>query len=435
MKNKKHIENKRRVLRMEFLEERTLLSAMPLTSGEYTELTSKYSAIALPETMDDLNIITLDIAEGDGLTELRSAIETAGTTEKSDLIVVRTSADANTLTYTSSTDALSISINSSAYGSLTIVGLGDTPLTLDAAQLSSVLSVTGSTTNLTIANLTLTGGSANYGGGICGDSGTYTITGSEITGNTAKNYGGGIYGDSGTYTITDSTITGNTAKYYGGGIYGYYGTYTITNTRISEDRAEYVGTGGSVNGGGIYNSGTLQLINSEVVSNTAHSSYTGTYTNVTSQASGGGIYNTGTLTVTNSTIAGNTASWSNSKTSSNTGAWGGGIYNTGSKAKLYNTIVAENTAENGADVYASTALTGSNNLSTYEVWSLDTNYLYDPNLSLFKDKERGDFSLVPNMQAFDRGSNEHAANAGIDETWSDLAGNERFQNAAIDIGA
>ena len=435
MKNKKHIENKRRVLRMEFLEERTLLSAMPLTSGEYTELTSKYSAIALPETMDDLNIITLDIAEGDGLTELRSAIETAGTTEKSDLIVVRTSADANTLTYTSSTDALSISINSSAYGSLTIVGLGDTPLTLDAAQLSSVLSVTGSTTNLTIANLTLTGGSANYGGGICGDSGTYTITGSEITGNTAKNYGGGIYGDSGTYTITDSTITGNTAKYYGGGIYGYYGTYTITNTRISEDRAEYVGTGGSVNGGGIYNSGTLQLINSEVVSNTAHSSYTGTYTNVTSQASGGGIYNTGTLTVTNSTIAGNTASWSNSKTSSYTGAWGGGIYNTGSKAKLYNTIVAENTAENGADVYASTALTGSNNLSTYEVWSLDTNYLYDPNLSLFKDKERGDFSLVPNMQAFDRGSNEHAANAGIDETWSDLAGNERFQNAAIDIGA
>ncbi|MBE6425497.1 MAG: hypothetical protein E7029_05835 [Planctomycetaceae bacterium] len=336
---------------MEFLEERTLLSAMPLTSGEYTELTSKYSAIALPETMDDLNIITLDIAEGDGLTELRSAIETAGTTEKSDLIVVRTSADANTLTYTSSTDALSISINSSAYGSLTIVGLGDTPLTLDAAQLSSVLSVTGSTTNLTIANLTLTGGSANDGGGIYSNYATITVTDSTITGNTASNYGGGIYGDSGTYTITGSEITGNTAKNYGGGIYGDSGTYTITNTRISEDRAEYVGTGGSVNGGGIYNSGTLQLINSEVVSNTAHSSYTGTYTNVTSQASGGGIYNTGTLTVTNSTIAGNTASWSNSKTSSYTGAWGGGIYNTGSKAKLYNTIVAENiVAENTAEM-------------------------------------------------------------------------------------
>ncbi|MBP3694024.1 MAG: fibronectin type III domain-containing protein [Thermoguttaceae bacterium] len=113
--NHRRTVGKRRVLRTESLEERALLSAVPLTSGEYTDLTAKYSALELPGTADELNIITLDLSEGDGLTELRSAIAEAKKTPQSDLIVVRTTADANTITYTASGDRLEIPIDIGAY--------------------------------------------------------------------------------------------------------------------------------------------------------------------------------------------------------------------------------------------------------------------------------------------------------------------------------
>lgn len=100
---------------MESFEERALLSAVPLTSGEYTDLTAKYSALELPGTADELNIITLDLSEDDGLTELKSAIAEAKRTPQSDLIVVRTTADANTITYTASGDRLEIPIDIGAY--------------------------------------------------------------------------------------------------------------------------------------------------------------------------------------------------------------------------------------------------------------------------------------------------------------------------------
>src|SRR5262249_16275199 len=72
--------------------------------------------------------------------------------------------------------------------------------------------------------------------------------------------------------------------------------------------------GKGYNGGGIYNSGTLELANCTMSGNSATNGY------------GGGIYNSGTLELANCTLSGNSASF------------GGGIYNSysGSTATLDN---------------------------------------------------------------------------------------------------
>jgi hypothetical protein len=80
--------------------------------------------------------------------------------------------------------------------------------------------------------------SYSYGGGVyVADSGTFTMEGGEISGNTASasgsySYGGGVYvADSGTFTMEGGEISGNFASgsgsySYGGGVYASGGTFT-----------------------------------------------------------------------------------------------------------------------------------------------------------------------------------------------------------------
>jgi hypothetical protein len=125
--------------------------------------------------------------------------------------------------------------------------------------------------NVTISGLTIANGAVSgsmTGGGIYNGYAKLTITNSTISGNSADE-GGGIYtfGDlpaTGT-DITNSTISGNTADTLGGGIYGSgVGSTTITNSTISGNSA-----GG---GGGVYNNGfghTVYARNSIVALNTS----------------------------------------------------------------------------------------------------------------------------------------------------------------------
>jgi fibronectin-binding autotransporter adhesin len=61
--------------------------------------------------------------------------------------------------------------------------------------------------DLSLTNLTVRDGRANWGAGIHNQGGTLTISRSTISGNSASG-GGGIF-NSGTLTVTDSTISNN----------------------------------------------------------------------------------------------------------------------------------------------------------------------------------------------------------------------------------
>ncbi|HEX3722949.1 MAG TPA: hypothetical protein VHV31_09170, partial [Nitrolancea sp.] len=93
---------------------------------------------------------------------------------------------------------------------LTVTGKPDssTP-TLDGGEQGTVLTIVQGVT-VTIKRLTITGGTADTGGGIV-NSGTLILNDSIVSGNTAQSSGGGIE-NSGTVTLNGSSaVTGNRA--------------------------------------------------------------------------------------------------------------------------------------------------------------------------------------------------------------------------------
>jgi hypothetical protein len=126
-------------------------------------------------------------------------------------------------------------------------------------------------------------GAGSLGGGIY-NRGTLTLNNSTVSGNTAD-LGGGIFNiSSGTLTLTNSTVGPNNTAIAGGGIRNS-GTLTLTNSTISGNTAP------AESGGGISNNGTLTLNSSTISRNTA--------------TWGGGIFNTaaGTATLRNTIVA------------------------------------------------------------------------------------------------------------------------------------
>ncbi len=176
-------------------------------------------------------------------------------------------------------------------------------LTLTGGDVAGTGGALFSRENLTLSSSTLSGNSAFRGGGIYSHySGTATITGSMLSGNSASgvysNGGGGAIFNSGTVTITGSTLSGNSTSGEfregggggdGGGIFNS-GTAAIISTTLSGNSASSEFS----RGGGIFNSGTATINGSTLLGNAADS--------------GGGVYiRTGTTTITGSTLSGNSA--------------------------------------------------------------------------------------------------------------------------------
>lgn len=202
---------------------------------------------------------------------------------------------------------------------------------------------------ITIINSTfISNTAADEGGGLLNVT-TATIVGSRFVANSAG-YGGGIYNVDATaaasLTIIDSDFISNSASSYsgGGGLYNRRGTLTVTNTRFISNTAPN-GRGGGIrisdrstatftdsafiansagsSGGGIYifdSRSTLTLINTRFISN-----ITG------AEGAGGGLSNSGTLTITQSEFIGNVAG-------------GGGGMSNGGTASLSDTRFISNTA-------------------------------------------------------------------------------------------
>ncbi|MBO7725475.1 MAG: hypothetical protein J6S40_03315 [Thermoguttaceae bacterium] len=265
---------KSRKLRLESLEERTLLAVVAGGMAQAAHAAPTEASTWLVNTTDD----PTSWDTSDDILSLREAIDIA---TEGDTILFDASLSGQTIVLSGEelTVEKGISIDATGIGGITI----------DADGQSRVFNIIGGdeTSSVELIGLTITGGDNSYGGGIY-NYGTLTITNSTISGNTAS-YGGGIYNynGKGTLIITNSTISWNTASSGGGGIYNYNGegTLTITNSTISGNTAFY--------GGGIhYESGTLTITNSTISGNTA--SY-----------EGGGIcnYYSDMLTLTNTIVS------------------------------------------------------------------------------------------------------------------------------------
>jgi hypothetical protein len=168
--------------------------------------------------------------------------------------------------------------------------------------------------NLSLRNVTLTGGSASDFGGAILNSGTVTLNQSVVTGNSAVNAGGGIangtFGpNTATLTLNGSLVTNNTSpgdgvqppdgSGSGGGIVNAQGKATLNFSRVSNNFAGGPAGGGIASGNYMGSPGPtsqLTLNFSQVNNNTAPN------------AGGGGIQNlAGNVTLNISQVNGNSS--------------------------------------------------------------------------------------------------------------------------------
>lgn len=128
----------------------------------------------------------------------------------------------------------------------------DGGITLDADQQSNVLYVAGEATSLVLDNITLTNGSAYYGGAM------YVY--------------GGKYGT--TVTLNNCTVTGNSSSGQGGAIYigsffnqAYQGglSLALNNSLVSNNQSN--GDGGAISVGSFYGNANVSLDSSVVTGN------------------------------------------------------------------------------------------------------------------------------------------------------------------------
>ncbi|MEW6776889.1 MAG: right-handed parallel beta-helix repeat-containing protein [Bdellovibrionota bacterium] len=200
------------------------------------------------------------------------------------------------------------------------------------------------------------------GGGIYfgSESGSVTILGGSVSGNSAySSDGGGIYFSSfdGTLDITGAVIDGNYSDSSGGGIYFNTegGEFTLTASTVSNNEAggtsgvhidaseatveqsSIIGNGGGEGPGGLYfEAGEGTLVNSTVSGNTSY-------------CSPGGVQNVDLLTILHATITQNVTDLNGF-----CGADGGGLYSSEGTTTVTSSIIAGNfdfSSEGGANIY------------------------------------------------------------------------------------
>ena len=177
----------------------------------------------------------------DGRISLREAIYYAGIDVQDTAVTFEEALNGATLTLSGTPLWIdkTLTVDASSFPSLTIDGGGQ----------SGVFAVIARTEDpVELNHLTITGGSADYGGGVF-NSGSLLIKSATLFGNSAGD-GGAIF-NRGTLTMTNSVLSGNVSNGSSGGIRNDEGTLTVTNCTLAG------------NGGGIYNDeGTVTLHNS-----------------------------------------------------------------------------------------------------------------------------------------------------------------------------
>ena len=246
---------------------------------------------------------------------------------------------------------------------MNIIGAGTDLTFIDAAQLDRLFHIFSGVT-LNLSNLTLDNGNATStaNGGAVLNLGTMNLTnvniqnataargggifnnrrhalgdGQPVLGQLALLQGGAIYND-GTLTVDSSEIgvsgAGNTANNHGGGVYST-GTVTITESSFTDNVA-------NSRGGGLFNAapnGDVTIVRSTFDNNFASSRKA--------------IYNEDVLTITNSTLSGNT---------SGTNAGVGNVLS--GQATISNSTILDNDAFRGGGL--GNSVTGSSSIALEE---------------------------------------------------------------------
>ena len=102
----------------------------------------------------------------------------------------------------------------------------------------------------TVSGLTITHGSAQFGGGVNATGTDLTLDGDVITANTSVRDGGGVSGyNHGSIDIKGTTISGNTShEDGGGGAFYHLSSVTVTGSSVTNNTA----IGKNSDGGGLY---------------------------------------------------------------------------------------------------------------------------------------------------------------------------------------
>lgn len=196
------------------------------TSKDYYQL---FNAVSAAQNGDTLTLLT-DVKDNAVFTENKGTITF--------------NLDGHTLTARSATNPV-ITVNSGT--DLIITGSGK----ITGSTGSGIYVKSGA--EVTLQSGTITGNTAQYGGGI-NNAGTLIVTGGTITGNTASVSGGGIY-SAGDLSVTGGKITGNAAP-KGSGI--YYGGKSFTLGGSPEISAN-IDTGGNENNVYLADPGTYRI--------------------------------------------------------------------------------------------------------------------------------------------------------------------------------
>lgn len=289
----------------------------------------------------------------------------------------------------------------------------------------------------TFNNINIHNNEAQSGGGVYLERGSDVYTNAIISNNKALN-GAGISIMSGNPKFVESKISTNTASENGGGVLNNTAQPTFTNTAITSNMAK--------NGGGIYSSeGGITSLNSSLRGNEAVNN-------------GGALYNYNSdLLVTNTLVSGNKAEkgggfyenyadaskFTNATITGNTAAKGGAFYNSASNPTIQNSIIwnNDNAIHNSGSTpsFAYSLVQGSGGSESWnDALGKDEGGNLDADPGFVESKassdaptSEGNYSLAPDSEAIDKGSNEFVPE-GITE---DIDGNYREMGTAVDLGA
>ncbi len=242
---------------------------------------------------------------------------------------------------------------------ITLNGAGAATTIVDGMKIDRVFQIHKGAV-ATINALTIRNGSANVdgmGGGLSNRGGVVTLNDCNVYRNLGSAFGGGLdnnsfagFGDSTNtvahMTINRCTISDNVVMGNGGGISNHDGILIINDSTIRDNSSGQFAS--NVQGGGIYNSSSLQLPNSPVAKLEVNRTL---ITGHSVMNDGGGIYHLiGNMTISNSTISNNEAKRN-----------GGGVFIANTMTALStNRIVHSTITDNRA--YANDSSSGASNV-------------------------------------------------------------------------